>query len=538
MFRAFRVFRPISTLFRCSHRLQFTAFKFASDLRVAPVWNYGQKTAGARLHKTGIAAFAALALTNVSYTSDQQRTFLRSVRYGSARDVERYIKSLGPEIVHGRHPLGWNALHVAAVNGRSQIVEMLLKAGADPNLPEEYTNIYHTAREKQMHSLEVQLTRDDEFCDMLNNRANFRGCTALHYAVLADDHASVSLLLEAGADPLRTNDYGKSPLDYAQDPPMKKTLKRHAEIYEETKQKKEMAERRKYPLDKRLKENIVGQDGPITTVASAIRRKENGWIDDEHPLVFLFLGSSGIGKTELAKQIARYLYKDDKKAFIRLDMSEYQEKHEVSKLIGSPPGYVGHDEGGQLTKKLKEYPNAVVLFDEVDKAHPDVLTVLLQLFDEGRLTDGQGKTIECKNAIFVMTSNLASTEIADHGLQLRREAEELVKERSKGTLEDQTIDDKIAISRHFKEKVVQPILKYHFRRDEFLGRINEIVYFLPFSRPELLKLVDREMQFWANKAKTKHDVELLWDRDVLQLLADGYNVHYGARSIKHEVRKS
>ena len=134
-----------------------------------------------------------------------------------------------------------------------------------------------------------------------------------------------------------------------------------------------------------------------------------------------------------------------------------------------------------MTKKLKEFPEAIVLFDEVDKAHPDVLTVLLQLFDEGRLTDGKGKTIECKKAIFVMTSNLASTEIAEHGLGLRKEAEMIVKERKEGhNLED--IEEKITISRHFREKVVQPILKRHFGRDEFLGRINEIVYFLPFSK--------------------------------------------------------
>lgn len=160
-----------------------------------------------------------------------------------------------------------------------------------------------------------------------------------------------------------------------------------------------------------------------------VRRKENGWADDDHPLVFLFLGSSGIGKTELAKQLASYIHKDNPKSFIRLDMSEYQEKHEVAKLIGAPPGYIGHEEGGQLTKKLKKCPDAVVLFDEVDKAHPDVLTVLLQLFDEGRLTDGQGKTIECKNAIFIMTSNLASNEIAQHGLEIRKEVEIIKKER-------------------------------------------------------------------------------------------------------------
>lgn len=135
---------------------------------------------------------------------------------------------------------------------------------------------------------------------------------------------------------------------------------------------------------------IVGQDGAIATVAASIRRKENGWTDSEHPLVFLFLGSSGIGKTELAKQVANYLHNDKTgngtsstfKGFIRIDMSEYQEKHEVSKFIGSPPGYIGHDEGGQLTKALKDCPNAVVLFDEVEKAHPDILTIMLQLFDE------------------------------------------------------------------------------------------------------------------------------------------------------------
>uniref|UniRef100_A0A673ZKW0 ClpB family mitochondrial disaggregase n=1 Tax=Salmo trutta TaxID=8032 RepID=A0A673ZKW0_SALTR len=308
-------------------------------------------------------------------------------------------------------------------------------------------------------------------------------------------------------------------------------------LFQEAQAKREAEERRRFPLEKRLMEHIIGQEGAINTVASAIRRKENGWYDEEHPLVFLFLGSSGIGKTELAKQVARYMHKDLKKGFIRMDMSEFQEKHEVAKFIGSPPGYVGHEEGGQLTKQLKAYPNAVVLFDEVDKAHPDVLTIMLQLFDEGRLTDGKGKTIECKDAIFIMTSNVASDDIAQHALQLRQEAQELSRRKLADNLDDVQKRDDVTISRQFKDAVIRPILKAHFRRDEFLGRINEIVYFLPFCPSELQQLVSKELNFWAKKAKQRHDITLLWDRPVLDLLAGGYNLHYGARSIKHEVER-
>ncbi|CAB3995158.1 caseinolytic peptidase B homolog [Paramuricea clavata] len=222
-------------------------------------------------------------------------------------------------------------------------------------------------------------------------------------------------------------------------------------------------------------------------------------------------------------------------------MSEFQEKHEVAKMIGSPPGYIGHEQGGQLTKALRECPNAVVLFDEVDKAHPDVLTIMLQLFDEGRLTDGQGETIQCKDAIFVMTSNLASNEIAKHGLKLRKEARKVIEEReaktADGKSEIELSSEHIEISRKFKEEVVQPILKFHFKRDEFLGRINEIVYFLPFSQSELLKLVEKEMQYWSKRALQRHDIHLSWDKEVLACMTDGYDVHYGARSLKYEVER-
>ena len=220
---------------------------------------------------------------------------------------------------------------------------------------------------------------------------------------------------------------------------------------------------------------------------------------------------------ELAKQVSKYLQKDQKSEFIRIDMSEYQEKHEVAKLIGSPPGYVGHKDGGQLTKKLRENPEAVVLFDEVDKAHPDVLPVLLQLFDEGRLTDGQGKTIECKNAIFIMTSNLATRGLS----QLREERGE----------------EEIKISVDFKTDTILPILKKHFKREEFIGRITEIVCFLPFSRSEVEQLVEKELRSLSDQGKAGHGVGVEWDDNIVQFISQSYNPNYGARSIKAVIDK-
>nr|DBA32252.1 TPA: hypothetical protein GDO54_000058 [Pyxicephalus adspersus] len=339
---------------------------------------------------------------------------------------------------------------VAAMARNHSIVRSLLQAGADPNLGDEFASVYETAKEKNMHSLED--------------------------------------LPHPGADPLQVNDMGHKPEDYAREGELKKMLKEWKTKFQVEQKRRDLEERRRFPLEQRLKEHIVGQEGAIATVAAAIRRKENGWYDEEHPL-----------------------------GFIRLDMSEFQEKHEVAKFIGSPPGYVGHEEGGQLTKKLKECPNAVVLFDEVDKAHPDVLTIMLQLFDEGRLTDGKGKTIECKDAIFIMTCNAGSDEIAQHALQLRQEAQEMNRHRLAENLDDIQIKEKITISKQFKENVIRPILKAHFRRDEFLGRINEIVYFLPFCRSELSQLVSKELNMWAKKAKQRHDITLLWDCEVMDV---------------------
>lgn len=196
----------------------------------------------------------------------------------------------------------------------------------------------------------------------------------------------------------------------------------------------------------------------------------------------------------------------------------------MAKFIGSPPGYVGHGEGGQLTSKLSACPNAVVLFDEVEKAHPDVLTILLQLFDEGRMTDGEGRTIDCKDAVFVMTSNCASDEIAEHGAALRRRAQE---QRFAGGGGAETSGEAVAVSRAFKETVIRPILKAHFRRDEFLGRIDDMLYFLPFSPSELRELVRRQLEKWHRKARDRHGIELSWDEAVLDAVAQHYNIYYG-----------
>lgn len=499
---------------------------------VAP-WQ--QRRLGLAVVPLGLAGYL-VANKGSSSSSAQEEKLLRAAKLGNADELRRLLAD-GHVDPNCRHALGWTPLHVAAISGHRDCVLALLEAGADVNAGDEFSNVYQMAREKQLHSLEVLVEREDEFSNRLSNRASFRGCTALHYAVLTDDTQLVHTLLEKGADPTLANDQNHRPADYSRNPTMRKLLQEYADRHEQMRKQREAEERRRFPLEQRVKQVIVGQEGAIALVAATIRRKELGWFDEEHPLVFLFLGSSGIGKTELAKQIAEYLHGGSSssrgKGFIRLDMSEYQEKHEVAKLIGSPPGYVGHDDGGQLTQRLRECPNAVVLLDEVDKAHPDVLTVLLQLFDEGRLTDGKGKTVVCKDAIFVMTSNLASDEIAQHATDLRRDAELLALQRQSL----QASVEEVSIRSEFKERVVRPILKRHFRRDEFLGRINEIVYFLPFSRKELTALVTKELESWTLRAKAKHGIDLTWERRVVELLADGYNVHYGARSVKHEVER-
>ncbi|KAI0244175.1 hypothetical protein L0F63_000501 [Massospora cicadina] len=455
-------------------------------------------------------------------------TLCQAASRGDLDYITKFFKAskLGEDI-NIRHQLGWACIHAATVKGHYEVVKFLLDNGADPNLQDQYRFPNHPSA---VQIRQILVERGEIFGGNLKVDAQVSGFTALHYACFTGDEKMIRLLCERGADPGILTDLGF--IFYV-----------GLETLEARRKKEEKELRVKYPIEQQLHEAIVGQVAPINAVASAIRRKENGWHDEDRPLVFLFLGSSGVGKTELAKQIAKYLHPGSQDAFIRVDMSEFQSKHDVSKFVGSPPGYIGYEEGGQLTAKLSKCPNAVVLLDEVEKAHPDVLTIMLQVFDEGRLTDGKGTTVECKDAIFIMTSNLAQQEIADEAESLRREA----KLRSKESVGEaqpiseygrKVVDEGVAstpLSKRFIDTTVYPILRRHFGRDEFLGRISAILYFLPFDEAELERIVEMELQRWASKAKTRHNMELSWNKDVLKELSHGYNLRYGARSIKHEV---
>lgn len=264
-------------------------------------------------------------------------------------------------------------------------------------------------------------------------------------------------------------------------------------------------------LEKSLEESVVGQPYAVQAVSEAIRRSRAGLSDPTRPIgAFLFIGPTGVGKTELAKALARQLFNQEE-AMIRLDMSEYMEKHTVSKLIGSPPGYVGYEEGGQLTEALRRRPYSVVLLDEIEKAHPDVFNILLQIFDDGRITDSKGRTVNCKNSLFIMTSNLGSQELLDY-------------------LQNKTIPSKEDIL-----KVVEPILKRHFR-PEFLNRLDDVLPFLPLQKKDMEAIVTLQLKTVGQRLEDRH-IHLKWGRDVVAYLAEkGYDPLYGARPLKRLIQ--
>jgi len=260
-------------------------------------------------------------------------------------------------------------------------------------------------------------------------------------------------------------------------------------------------------LEDRLHERVVGQDEAVDAVASAIRRSRAGLSDPNKPIgSFLFLGPTGVGKTELARALAEVLF-DDEQAMTRIDMSEYMEKHSVSRLIGAPPGYVGYDEGGQLTEAVRRRPFSVILLDEIEKAHPDVFNVLLQLLDDGRLTDGQGRTVDFKNTIVIMTSNLGSQYIASL----------------------------IGNEEEMRAKVME-VLQASFR-PELLNRIDEIVIFKPLSRKQLAEVVEIQLRNVADRLRERQ-IELEMTESARELLANrGYDPVYGARPLKRVIQK-
>lgn len=272
-----------------------------------------------------------------------------------------------------------------------------------------------------------------------------------------------------------------------------------------------------------LAKEVIGQDEAIKAISNALRRSRAGINEEKRPIgSYLFVGPSGVGKTELAKSLARFIF-DDQKSLIRLDMSEYMEKHSVAKLIGSPPGYIGHDEGGQLTDRVRRHPYSVVLFDEIEKAHPDMFNMLLQILDDGRLTDSKGRTVNFKNTIIIMTSNLGNEVIKQYSIGFGDE--EANKKNQK---------ESEARTKEMKEKI-DKILKTNFKL-EFLNRIDEIVLFKSLSEENLEHIVDLELKKVEKRLGVKNIGIKVSTKMKKHLAEKGYDVSYGARPLKRLIQ--
>jgi ATP-dependent Clp protease ATP-binding subunit ClpB len=264
-------------------------------------------------------------------------------------------------------------------------------------------------------------------------------------------------------------------------------------------------------MEDRLRQRVVGQDAALERVANAIRRSRAGLSDPKRPIgSFIFLGPTGVGKTELARGLAEFLF-DDEKSMVRIDMSEYMEKHAVSRLIGAPPGYVGYEEGGQLTEQVRRRPYAVVLFDEIEKAHPDVFNVLLQMMDDGRLTDGRGRTVDFRNTVIIMTSNIGSAFLQSEGSRSEKEFEEASKQ-------------------------VMGALHGHFK-PEFLNRVDDIIVFRPLGKEQLVKIIELRLEDVRRLlADRKISLELTDSAKDL-LFVEGFDPNFGARPLKRAIQK-
>ena len=269
-------------------------------------------------------------------------------------------------------------------------------------------------------------------------------------------------------------------------------------------------------LEDELHQRVIGQDEAIEAVADAVRRSRAGLQDPKRPIgSFIFLGTTGVGKTELAKALAEFLF-DDESMMTRIDMSEYQEKHSVSRLVGAPPGYVGYDEGGQLTEAIRRKPYSVVLFDEIEKAHPDVFNILLQVLDDGRLTDNKGRVVNFKNTIIIMTSNMGSSYIQSQ------------MEKLSGSNKEEVIEE--------TKKEVMNMLKKTIR-PEFLNRIDETIMFLPLTETEIRQIVLLQIK-GVQKMLAENGVELeMTDAALIFLSQVGYDPEFGARPVKRAIQR-
>ena len=264
-------------------------------------------------------------------------------------------------------------------------------------------------------------------------------------------------------------------------------------------------------MEERLRQRVVGQDAALERVANAIRRSRAGLSDPKRPIgSFIFLGPTGVGKTELARALAEFLF-DDEHSMVRIDMSEYMEKHAVSRLIGAPPGYVGYEEGGQLTEQVRRRPYAVVLFDEIEKAHPDVFNVLLQMMDDGRLTDGRGRTVDFRNTVIIMTSNIGSAFLQSEGTRSEKEFDEASKQ-------------------------VMNALHGHFK-PEFLNRVDDMIVFRPLGKEQLVKIIELRLEDVRRLlADRKISLELT-DAAKDLLFTEGFDPNFGARPLKRAIQK-
>ncbi len=269
-------------------------------------------------------------------------------------------------------------------------------------------------------------------------------------------------------------------------------------------------------LEDELHNRVVGQDEAITAVADAVRRSRAGLHDPKKPIgSFIFLGTTGVGKTELAKALADYLF-DDEHMMTRIDMSEYQEKHTVSRLVGAPPGYVGYDEGGQLTEAVRRKPYQVVLLDEIEKAHPDVWNVLLQVLDDGRLTDNKGRVVNFKNTIIIMTSNMGSDIIQENFNDITENNKDEVVEKTKAE-----------VMNRLKETI----------RPEFLNRVDEIILFQPLMRNEIKGIIRIQLNN-LKKMVNQNGIDLQISDYLVEYLAEnGFDPQYGARPLKRLIQK-